>query len=115
MKLCNDTILQQRAALEAKGYALPTFDRAAVTANTAARPEWVHFGAGNIFRAFIANLNQSLLNAGLMDTGIVVAEGFDAEILDALQGVKLTQDEIRRGACGVQPPSWTRVSRIPAL
>ena len=83
MKLCNDTILQQRAALEAKGYALPTFDRAAVTANTAARPEWVHFGAGNIFRAFIANLNQSLLNAGLMDTGIVVAEGFDAEILDA--------------------------------
>lgn len=24
----------------------------------------------------------------------------DAEILDALQGVKLTQDEIRRGACG---------------
>ena len=24
----------------------------------------------------------------------------DAEILDALQGAKLTQDEIRRGACG---------------
>lgn len=24
----------------------------------------------------------------------------DAEILDALQGVKLAQDEIRRGACG---------------
>lgn len=27
----------------------------------------------------------------------------DAEILDALQGVKLTQDEIRRGACGGMP------------
>ena len=37
MKLCNDTILQQRAALEAKGYALPTFDRAAVTAKSAAQ------------------------------------------------------------------------------
>lgn len=83
MKLCNNTILENRAALTEKGYDLPAFDRAAVTANTAARPEWVHFGAGNIFRAFIANLNQRVLNAGLMDTGITVAEGFDAEILDA--------------------------------
>ena len=83
MKLCNNTILENRAALTEKGYGLPAFDRAAVTANTAARPEWVHFGAGNIFRAFIANLNQRVLNAGLMDTGITVAEGFDAEILDA--------------------------------
>ena len=83
MKLCNNTILENRAVLTEKGYDLPAFDRAAVTANTAARPEWVHFGAGNIFRAFIANLNQRVLNAGLMDTGITVAEGFDAEILDA--------------------------------
>ena len=83
MKLNNETILQQSAALREKGYLLPAFDRAAVKANTAARPEWVHFGAGNIFRAFIAALNQELLNSGRMDTGIIVAEGFDAEILDA--------------------------------
>ena len=30
----------------------------------------------------------------------VTEKATDAEILDALQGVKLTQDEIRRGACG---------------
>ena len=83
MKLNNETILQQSAALREKGYLLPAFDHAAVKANTAARPEWVHFGAGNIFRAFIAALNQELLNSGRMDTGIIVAEGFDAEILDA--------------------------------
>ena len=77
MKLNQQTILTERAALSEKGYALPAFDRAAVAKNTAERPEWVHFGAGNIFRAFVANLCQELLNAGLMDTGIAVAEGFD--------------------------------------
>ena len=82
MKLNQQTILTERAALSEKGYALPAFDRAAVAKNTAERPEWVHFGAGNIFRAFVANLCQELLNAGLMDTGIAVAEGFDSEILD---------------------------------
>ncbi len=83
MKLCNETILAHRAELEAKGYALPNFDREAVLQNTIARPEWVHFGAGNIFRAFIAALDQTLLNEGLADTGIVAAEGFDSETLDA--------------------------------
>lgn len=83
MKLCNKTLSSCRAQLEQKGYALPTFDRAVVAQNTEARPAWVHFGAGNIFRAFVAALDQTLLNDGLTDTGITVAEGFDAEILDA--------------------------------
>lgn len=82
MKLCNETLSRQREELLSKGYTLPTFDRAAVTANTAARPAWIHFGAGNIFRAFVAALNQKLLDGGDMDTGIIVAEGFDTEILD---------------------------------
>lgn len=45
MKLNQQTILTERAALSEKGYALPAFDRAAVAKNTAERPEWVHFGA----------------------------------------------------------------------
>ncbi len=83
MKLCNETLANHRAELEAKGYDLPRFDRQAVLENTVQRPEWVHFGAGNIFRAFIAALDQTLLNEGLADTGIVAAEGFDSETLDA--------------------------------
>lgn len=83
MKLCNETLAAHRAELEAKGYDLPRFDRQAVLENTVQRPEWVHFGAGNIFRAFIAALDQTLLNEGLADTGIVAAEGFDPETLDA--------------------------------
>ena len=35
-----------------KGYELPKFDVEAVKAKTHAEPTWVHFGAGNIFRAF---------------------------------------------------------------
>ena len=37
-----------------KGYELPKFDVEAVKAKTHAEPTWVHFGAGNIFRAFPA-------------------------------------------------------------
>lgn len=83
MKLCNESILANRELLEQKGYALPEFDRNAVLSNTIARPEWVHFGAGNIFRAFIAALDQDILNKGYADTGIVACEGFDSETLDA--------------------------------
>ena len=44
--------LQNTTEWEAKGYKLPQFDREAVTASTKENPFWIHFGAGNIFRAF---------------------------------------------------------------
>lgn len=44
-------------------------------------PCWMHFGAGNIFRAFQANTAQELLNNGTFDRGVIVAEGFDTEII----------------------------------
>ena len=65
-----------------KGYALPQYDVEAVAARTKAAPEWIHFGAGNIFRAFLGGVAQRLLNTGAMDKGIVVFEGFDTEIID---------------------------------
>lgn len=39
------------------------------------------FRAGNIFRAFQANTAQELLNNGTFDRGVIVAEGFDTEII----------------------------------
>ena len=42
-----------------KGYELPKFDVEAVKAKTHAEPTWVHFGAGNIFRAFPAAVLRS--------------------------------------------------------
>ncbi len=83
MKL-NNAGIQDRRAWEAAGYALPQFDREAVREKTLSSPEWIHFGAGNIFRAFQANVVQQLLNDKVMETGLLVAEGFDYEIIEKL-------------------------------
>ena len=45
-----------------KGYQLPEFDLKAVREKTAQEPGWIHFGAGNIFRAFPAAVLQQALD-----------------------------------------------------
>lgn len=76
-----DSELKNREQWEKAGIELPRFDREAMKAATKKAPQWVHFGAGNIFRAFPAALQQKLLNEGIEKTGIVVAEGYDYEII----------------------------------
>ena len=65
-----------------KGYQLPKFDMKAVRQKTHDEPTWLHFGAGNIFRAFPAAVLQNVLDTGAYDRGVIVAEGFDFEIID---------------------------------
>ena len=65
-----------------EGYQLPKFDLQAVRAKTHDQPTWLHFGAGNIFRAFPAAILQDVLDQGAYDRGVIVAEGFDYEIID---------------------------------
>ena len=81
MKLTEEG-LKNREVWESKGYQLPQYDRQEMIAKTKENPFWVHFGAGNIFRAFQANLVQNLLNEGTLDRGITVVEGFDYEIIE---------------------------------
>ncbi len=83
MKLSLDSI-KNRSAWEEIGVKLPGFDIEKVTENTKKSPEWVHFGAGNIFRGFICSLQQKLLNDGLAETGIIAADTFDYEIIDRI-------------------------------
>ncbi len=83
MKL-NNAELKNREVWEKAGFELPKFDREKVKANTIKTPKWVHFGVGNIFRAFQAALQQDLLDRGIEDTGIIAAEGFDYEIIDKM-------------------------------
>ncbi len=83
MKL-NEVGLKDTKVWEDAGFALPQFDRTAITKNTKEHPFWVHFGAGNIFRAFQANVVQNLLNDGVLDRGLIVAEGFDYEIIEKM-------------------------------
>ena len=73
MKLTNETLCD-KSFWEAKGYRLPQYDRAAMVEKTVQNPTWLHFGAGNIFKAFQADACQRLLDAGLAETGIIAAE-----------------------------------------
>ncbi len=68
---------------EKAGYTVPKFNVEKVVAATKQNPTWVHFGAGNIFRAFPAARQQQLLDANIEKTGIIIADGFDFEIIDA--------------------------------
>ena len=73
----SDKGLERKEEWEEAGYALPRYDRKKMIQHTKESPYWVHFGAGNIFRAFQANGAQKLLNQGILTKGITVAEGFD--------------------------------------
>lgn len=83
MKLSREGI-RDAAQWQEKGYLLPQFDIEQMIEKTKAAPFWIHFGAGNLFRAFHANVVQNLLNAGVLDRGLVVAEGFDYEIIEKM-------------------------------
>lgn len=82
MKLTKEGL--KSAEWKSKGYSLPEFDFDKVQKNTYENPFWIHFGAGNIFRAFQANVVQNLLNDKVIDQGLVVAEGYDYEIIEKM-------------------------------
>lgn len=63
---------------------IPDFDVAAMVKETAEHPVWLHFGAGNIFRGFIAELQQRLLEQGKAESGIIASDTFDYDIIDKI-------------------------------
>lgn len=65
-----------------KGYKLPSYNIHDLKVETKNNPTWLHFGAGNIFRAFPATILHDILNNGNYNKGVIVAEGFDFEIID---------------------------------
>ena len=74
--------IQDRAAWERAGIQLPQYDVEAMREATRNAPMWVHFGAGNIFRAFLCSAMQRVLDAGACDRGIIACETYDGEIID---------------------------------
>ena len=71
-------------AFSAMHVSTPTYDIDRMVAETKASPMWLHFGAGNIFRIFIAGLAQSLLEKGVETKGIIAADTFDGEIIEKI-------------------------------
>jgi len=76
--------IREASLWEKAGVTLPQFDISAMRSATEEAPGWVHFGAGNIFRGFIAVLQQRLLNDGHVNNGIVAAEAFDYDIINKI-------------------------------
>lgn len=73
-----------RAAWEAKGYELPQYDIETVRRKTHDAPTWLHFGPGNIFRAFPAAILNDALNTGQYDRGVIVATTHGYESIDKI-------------------------------
>ncbi|MEW6623029.1 MAG: mannitol dehydrogenase family protein [Bacillota bacterium] len=83
LKLSRQNIKEKRFWEEAE-IELPKYDYDKMAVQTRKNPTWIHFGAGNIFRGFIAVLQQELLNMGEANTGIIAVEAYDFEIIDKI-------------------------------
>ena len=83
LKLSKETIKDTGLWAEA-GIATLTYDYDQMAALTREKPTWIHFGAGNIFRGFIAMLQQKLLSTGKVNTGIIAVETYDYEIIEKI-------------------------------
>lgn len=80
----NLNALQDKKLWRDSGVKLPEYSIESMKENTKSEPVWVHFGAGNIFRAFIARLQQQLLNEGHEKSGIIAVDTFDYDIIDKI-------------------------------
>ena len=80
MKITN--INEEKQLWIDKGYEVFSYDREKMIENTKAEPEWIHFGAGNLFRAFQAVFCDRLLDQGVLDKGIIAVGGRDSAAID---------------------------------
>lgn len=84
-----DDYVQNAEAFEKAGIKVPKFDQEKIVEEAKKEPVWVHFGGGNLFRCFHAQIAQEMLNQGLMKAGVIVAETYDDGVVeDAYQPYK---------------------------
>lgn len=81
-----DDYSTDKAAFDKAAIKVPSYNQKDVTAKTLESPHWVHFGGGNLFRAFHAGIASHLIDAGKADTGIIVAETYDDAVVSDIYG-----------------------------
>ncbi|MCG4778398.1 hypothetical protein L0P10_16080, partial [Eggerthella lenta] len=72
-----DDYLKNKDEFTEVGIKVPNYDDKKIAQNTLTNPRWVHFGGGNLFRAFHAAIASHLIDQGKMDSGIIVSDAYD--------------------------------------
>lgn len=80
----NRADLENKIFWQQAGFEIPGFDIGEIACNTTNEPSWIHFGAGNIFRGFLAPLQQKLLDEGKTDKGIIAVAPYDHESIEQI-------------------------------
>ena len=63
-------------------YEVFSYDRQEMIEKTRKDPEWIHFGCGNLFRAFEAAYCDKLLDEGALEKGVIAVSGKDSDIIN---------------------------------
>lgn len=77
-----DDYKKDKQAFAKAGIKVPTYSQEEIAKKTLAAPRWVHFGGGNLFRAFHAAIASHLIDAGKLDEGIIVVDTHDDSIIE---------------------------------
>ena len=64
---------------------IPNYDREIIKQNTKNNPEWIHFGAGNIFRSFIAADVDKMIEMGFNEVPILEVDNTKMNYTEAIK------------------------------
>jgi fructuronate reductase len=74
----------EKSEFTKQGIELPKFDVTSIRETGKKQPIWIHFGGGNLFRAYHAAIAQNMLDNGDLDRGVVVVETFSPFTIDKI-------------------------------
>ncbi|PPS20934.1 mannitol dehydrogenase family protein [Brachyspira murdochii] len=74
MKINIENLINNKTFFEKNNIEIPKYDIKQIRKNTNEKPTWIHFGAGNIFRGFVARIADTLLNDNVINTGIIAVD-----------------------------------------
>ncbi|WP_089110041.1 mannitol dehydrogenase family protein [Secundilactobacillus mixtipabuli] len=76
-----DDYLKQSDEFKKYGIQVPTYSQTKMVNESLVHPTWIHFGGGNLFRAFHAAIAHKLLQTKAATTGVIMVETYDDEVV----------------------------------